>query len=103
MVPFRVDITDDLARLTINLNQPPGGEVRQIPRLRAKPDRVFVELQAERLAILRPLAKILPLHVETLNAPILAVSDIDDVVLVDLNRMRQAKLSGSGAGRAEFS
>src|SRR5215467_4410159 len=96
-----IDVTQDTSGFAIQLDQPAGSSIRSAGDA-GQPDCVFVELQSKGLAILIPLAEILACQIKTLDSSILPIRDVDDTVLVDLNRVRQFELPRTRTSAAPF-
>src|SRR5215831_13218618 len=101
MIADGVDVAEQLPARAIDLDQPSRRTIRSSRDAR-QPYHVAGEFQAERLAERGPLAQELSFAIEALDAPVFAVGDVDHALVVDLNRVRQAELSGTRAGAAPF-
>src|SRR6266571_6973313 len=57
-------------------------------------------LQREGLAQVGPFAEVVSIEVEALDASVFPIGDIDDILRIDSDAVRQVKLARSGSGRA---
>src|SRR5499425_2444089 len=96
-----VDVAEQLPTRAIDLDQPSRRTIWSSRDAR-QPHHVAGEFQAERLTERRPLAQELSFAIEALDAAIFAIGDVDHALVVDLNRVRQAELSGTRTGTAPF-
>src|SRR5262245_47517747 len=91
----------DFAGLPVDLDKPPISPVRHIARLGTHPKvAAGSDLERKGLAEVAPFADVAALHSESLDAAVLAISHIQDVVAVDRDSVRQMELAGSGPGLA---
>ena len=95
------NVSQDPACPAIQLDDPPRGSGWLIQRSHARPE-CAVEPKGERVgaAEVRDLTKEFAFEVELLDAPVLAVGDVEDVVLIDHNGVGKVELAAVGAGRS---
>jgi hypothetical protein len=87
-------VAQNLAGLAVQLDYPAGRSEWLVQRLHSGPQRpIRTQLERIRSSQVWNLAQELSIEVEFLNPPILALSNIEDVVLVDHDAVRQVELA----------
>src|SRR5580704_6956387 len=96
------EVAEHFAGVAVQLHHPARGTGRFVELLHARPEDIASELQRIVTAETRNFPEELPGEVEFLDASVLAVGDVNDAVLVDLDGMRQLEFTRAGAGLAPF-